>query len=239
MRAAKAPKEVQRTLRGRPRRAARVMIVEDHYLVRLGLRALLEMQSDIEVCAEADTVVGALKQLEKVSPDIVIVDLSLREGSGIDLIRDLQVHFPGTHVLTLSMHDERLYAERALRAGARGYIMKSDPPERVLDGVRAVLRGELFVSSEVANALLHTFVSGTKRKTDRTGVDLLTNRELQVFECIGMAQTTGDIATHLHLSVKTIETYRANIKRKLGLKNGTDLTHAAIHWLESQSPPRP
>jgi DNA-binding NarL/FixJ family response regulator len=209
-----------------------VMIVDDHPLMREGLRALLHAQGDLEVCAEAACPTSALSALEAASPAVMIVDLSLPGSGGLDLIREVKARWPGMPVLVLSMYDERIYAERVLRAGARGYVMKQEPPERVVEGVRAVLRGEMFVSSAMANTLLNTFVDGTKRHAERVGVERLSNREMQIFEAIGSGRTTRETAERLGLSVKTIETYRMHIKRKLGLENANSLIRAAIHWVE-------
>jgi DNA-binding NarL/FixJ family response regulator len=209
-----------------------VLLVDDHPFMREGLRGRLEMEKDIVVCAEAGTAAEAMKVVEREERlQAVITDLSLPGTCGLDLIRDIKLCRPALPVLVLSMHDERIYAERALRAGARGYIMKQERPELLITGLRAVLRGEMFVSPEMASTLLHTFVNGAPRAGDRVGVERLSNREIQVFEAIGGGLSTREISERLHLSAKTIETYRMHIKRKLGLASGHSLMHAAIHWV--------
>jgi DNA-binding NarL/FixJ family response regulator len=217
---------------GNRAREVRILLVDDHPVMREGLRGLLRAEPMYRVCGEASTAAEALKLAREDPPDVVIADLSLPGTGGLDLIRDLQTHLPAVQVLVLSMHDERLHAERALRAGARGYVMKQDPPERILEGLRAVAAGELYVSSEVASSLLSAFV-GTSAKPDRrVGVERLSDRELEVFERIGRGQTTREIAEQLCLSPKTVGTYRGHIKRKLGLSHNNGLIHAAIHWVE-------
>lgn len=214
---------------------ARVFLVDDHALIRKGLRAVVDRSPGLTVCGEAGTAAETLAGVAKTQPDAVVVDISLPGSSGVDLVRDLRLRFPGLAVMVLSMHDEKIYAERVLRVGAQGYVMKQDPPERVIDGIRAVLRGELFVSSEIANTLLHTFVSASPRQARKVGVDRLSNREIEVFQAIGRGQATREIAEQLSLSVKTVETYRANIKRKLGLPSSNGLVYAAIQWNEADA----
>lgn len=163
------------------------------------------------------------------------MDLALPGTGGIDLIRDLRIRFPSVAVLVLSMHDECVYAERALRAGARGYIMKQEPPERFVEGIHAIMRNELFVSPAIANSLLNIFVEGSSRQPEQVGIQRLSDREMEVFEHIGKGFATRDIAEKFNLSPKTIETYRANIKRKLGLQKNNSLIHAAIYWFENEA----
>lgn len=224
-----AGKAVDRAAQG-----IRVLIVDDHPLMRMGLRTLLEPQADIEVCAEADSATAAMRVIDSQPIDVMIIDLCMPGTSGIDLIRDLRAQKPGIPVLVVSMHDERLYAERVLRAGARGYIMKQENPKRILDGLRAVMRGELFISDRIATHLLHVAVGNQTGHGGTLGIDRLSDRELQVFEALGKGNSTRGIAEDLHLSVKTVETYRAHIKRKLGLENGNELMLAAARWSQGE-----
>lgn len=233
----RSPGENERGASGAGHARIRVMIVDDHPLMREGLCSLLNMQPDIEVCAEAESSAQAIALVEASPPTAMIVDLSLPGSGGLDLIRDVKLRRPELPILVLSMYDERIYAERALRAGARGYVMKQDPPRRVIEGLRAILRGDMFVSASIANSLLNTFVDGSKRNAERVGVERLSNREMQIFEAIGNGLSTREAAERLGLSVKTIETYRMHIKRKLGLGNANSLIHAAIHWVEGKADP--
>lgn len=216
-------------------RKPRVLLVDDHPVIRKGVADVLRACPEFEVCGEASTAAEAMEIAGKKRPDAVIADLSLNGPGGLDLIRDLQIQIPGISVLVLSMHDERLYAERALRAGARGYVMKQEEPGRIVEGLRAVMAGDLFVSPDLSEALLRTFVGGGSRKSESVGIERLSDREIQVFEAIGRGQSTADIARQLHLSPKTVETYRAHIKRKLGLENNHGLIHAAIQWVEKEA----
>jgi len=210
------------------------MIVDDHPVLRRGVASLIASSADLQLCGEAATAQEALQRVAAEHPDAVIVDISI-PGGGLELIRQLRALYPKLPLLVFSMHDEELYAERSLRAGALGYLMKQDPPERVLDGIRAVLRGELFVSDRLRNSLLSSFVAPGRGGGAKQGVEGLSDRELQVFEALGRGRTTLEIAEDLHLSPKTIETYRSNIKRKLGLENGHQLIHAAVRWIEQSS----
>lgn len=213
----------------------RVLIVDDHPLIRKGVRALIDGQPDMTSCGEAATANEAHVQVDKTRPDIVIVDISLPGNSGIDLIRDLKARHPQLPMLVLSMHDEMLYAEQAMRAGAGGYVMKQEPPERLMEGLRAVLKGELFVSQRLASTMLNAFVGGSSRANGRSGIELLSVRELQVFEGIGGGISTQQLGRKYGISPKTIETYRAHIKRKLGLTTGNELVHTAVRWMEHEA----
>ncbi|MBE3070212.1 MAG: response regulator transcription factor [Planctomycetes bacterium] len=210
---------------------ARVLVVDDHPVVRQGLALLINHEPDLAVCGEAATAAEALKAIADTRPDVAIVDLSLKGASGLDLIKDIKVRHPGLPVLVLSMSDENVYAERALRAGARGYMMKEEATEKVLTALRRVLAGAVYLSDAMASRLLSQFVAG-----DAPGggspVDRLSDRELEVFRLIGQGLGTGEIAHRLHLSPKTIETHRAHIKVKLGLDSGTDLLRQAIRFVE-------
>lgn len=213
---------------------AYIFIVDDHPIVRQGLSQLINHEKDLEVCGHAEDSHGALKQLKTLKPDLIIVDISLSDSSGIELIKDIRVHFPNLPVLTLSMHDESLYAERALRAGAKGYVMKQEATETVIVAIRHVLSGRLYVSENMATNMVRRFVGG-KPETVLSPVDRLSDRELEVFCLIGQGQGTREIAERLHLSTKTIETYRAHIKEKLNFETATELLQYAIQWLNCRT----
>lgn len=211
----------------------KILIVDDHPVVREGLAMQIAMQPDLEVCGEAEDVPSALVQLAATHPDLAIIDISLKKGNGIDLIGCVKDRHPTTRILVWSMYKENLYAERALRAGASGYLHKGRATSQLLDAIRAVLAGKVYVSEELANDLLHRVVTG--KTGQRSPIDLLSNRELEAFELIGQGQTTERIAELMNVSPKTVETYRARIKEKLGLNNVTELVQRAVQWvLESQ-----
>jgi DNA-binding NarL/FixJ family response regulator len=209
-----------------------IYIVDDHPMMRDGLRALIEGQSDLEVCGEAEDAAPALADIERIKPDLAILDISLRSGNGLELIKDLQARAPSVVVLAITMHDESLYAERVLRAGGRGYIMKQEGGKRILEGIRAVLAGQTFVSANVSARILGS-LSG--RQAGATGgVEKLTDREFEVFQCIGRGLGTKDIAEKLKVSVKTVEVHRVHIKEKLGIATAPELIHFAVRWAEAQ-----
>lgn len=209
---------------------ARVFIVDDHPIVRDGLVRLINREDDLTVCGEAGDAPSALKGIKKTNPDIAVVDMSLEGGSGLQLIKDITTEHKKVAVLVLSMHDERLYAARALRAGAKGYIMKQEASTKVLQAIRRVLAGEIHVSEELAARMMHEFVgSGPVRPASPEAA--LTDRELEVFQLIGQGFKTHEIGAKLHLSSKTIETYREHIKTKLNLANSSELTQYAIEWV--------
>jgi len=207
----------------------RIAVVDDHPIVRQGLAELISNQADMTVCCEAEDSADALKVIVKNEPDLAIIDISLKESNGIELIQDLAVRKPALPILVLSMHDESFYAERVLRAGARGYITKSEAPQTVITAVRQILAGNVYVSQRMASRMVAKFVDGRAKSTSPE--EQLTNRELQVFELIGNGVSTKEIAKRLHLSVKTIESHRENIKRKLKVKSATELLQHAIQWL--------
>jgi len=207
----------------------RVFIVDDHPLVRESLAGLIDQQPDLSVCGEADRSSAALAAIGSAQPDVTIVDLSLADGSGLDLIRDLRQQYPRVAVLVLSMHDESLYAERALRAGARGYLMKRAASRDVVVAIRRVREGRIAVSPELAEALAAKLVSGPPEGTDP--VSTLSDRELDVFRLVGQGRETRQIADALHLSAKTVQTYCARIKDKLGLNTANELLREAVRWL--------
>ena len=211
----------------------RIVIVDDHPIVRQGLAQLIEQEDDLHICGQAEDAHEAVRAIRELNPDLVIVDISLRTSSGIDLIKDIKAQFPALPVLTLSMHDEALYAERALRAGARGYIMKQEAPEEVVTAIRRVLAGTTYVSQGMAAKMVNKIVAGPGEK-NASPVDRLSDRELEVFRLIGEGYGTREMAEKLYLSVKTIETYRAHIKEKLNLQDANELLRAAIRWANAQ-----
>ena len=210
-----------------------------HPLMRQAVRALIDGQPDMRCCGEAASAREGHEQADALKPDLAIVDISLSQGSGIELIRDLKASRPGLPLLALSMHHEILYAERALRAGASGYVTKAEPPERLLEGIRSALKGELFVSQHQASSLLNAFVNSTPRLRGRFGMELLSDRELQVFEDIGMGLSTEQIGFKHGISPKTVETYRSHLKRKLGLDDHNGLVHAAVCWMVDDAAGKP
>lgn len=216
------------------KKKVRILIVDDHPIVRQGLAGLINHEPDLNVCAGADDAQQAIKVIRDQRPDMAIVDISLRGISGIELIKDIRVRFPRLPVLVLSMHDESLYAERALRAGARGYIMKAEATEKMVTAVRKVLSGELYLSDKMSGKMLHKLVGGRIQPGIRP-IETLSDRELEVFTLIGRGHTTRQIAEEFHLSVKTIDSYRAHIKEKLNLANATELIQHAIRWQNSEN----
>lgn len=212
---------------------ARIVIVDDHPLVRRGLAQLIDQQNDLHVCGEASTIGSAIALIEAERPDLAIVDLSLENRDGIDLIKDARARVPDLRVVVLTMHEESFHAERALRAGAHGYLTKQEASGKVLDAVRRVLAGELYVSERLSPRLLQRLITG-KPDEDEPVVGRLSDRELQVFLKIGKGLSTQEIADDLNLSVKTIETYRAHIKQKLGLPDARQLMKYAICWALNQ-----
>lgn len=212
----------------------RLLLVDDHPLVREGLVTLIRATSDLEVAGEAGNSDEAFRRLTVDVPDLVLVDLSLPGMNGLDLIREIRSRFPKVRVLVLSMYEEGIYAERTLRAGAHGYIMKQAPGAKIIDAIRTVLRGEVYVSSTIASRMLQLLVDGGISVNRHSDLAELSDRELQVFTSIGNGMSTQEIADVLNLSVKTIQTYREHIKRKLGLRNATDLIHYATQRVQSE-----
>ena len=191
----------------------RILIVDDHPLVRTGFARLIGDTHDLKVCGEAADMATALKLIELLTPDLAIIDLSLSGGSGLDLIEHIRSRDSNFLMLVASMHEESLYAERVLAAGARGYINKQEAPEKIIRAIRHVLSGKVYLSEHMTERILNNMVQG---RDDRRDIDLLSNRELQVFEMIGHGISPGKMAEKLNLSIKTIETYQAHIKKKLG-----------------------
>lgn len=202
-------------------------------MMRQGLAQLVNNEPDLEVSAEADNAAQALKALTTHKPDIALIDISLPDKNGLELIKDFRAWNPEVPLLVVSMHDEALYAERVLRAGGRGYIMKQEGGQKLLQAIRRVLAGQIYVSEKMSAKILEVF-SGHGSKSDSSPVGLLTDREFEVFQMIGEGKGTREIAQHLHLSVKTVEVHRANIKEKLQAKSATDLVRYAVRWAEAQ-----
>ncbi len=218
----------------RPSRPIRVFIVDDHVLVRRGLEHLMEDEPDFVVCGEAEGLGEALRKIGEAKPDVVIVDISLKNGSGIDLIKSIKSRHPEVRVLVSSMHRESLYGERALRAGAMGYVDKQEPGDRMIEALRQVTRGQAFFSVDLVSKLVRR-AGRDEPAVEESAVDTLTDRELEIFQLIGRGEPSREIAEKLHLSVKTIHTHRENIKRKLNLKDGPALRCYAAQWvLESE-----
>lgn len=214
--------------------ATKVLIVDDHPVVREGLAMHLATQPDLEVCGEAEDVPGALALLATIHPDVAIIDISLKNGNGLELVRRIRDRYDAVRILVWSMYPENLYAERALRAGAQGYLNKGKATHHVLEAVRAIVQGKVYVSGDLADRLLHGVV-GHKVQKDQSPIDSLSDRELEVFQRIGEGMTTEFIAEKMHVSPKTVETFRARIKEKLGVSNMTELIQRAAQWvLETQ-----
>jgi DNA-binding NarL/FixJ family response regulator len=211
---------------------SRILLVDDHPIVRQGLAEMIDHEKDLAVCGTAEDLHQALEQINTLKPDLVVLDISLKGSNGIEVLKNIKVRYPKLLVLMLSMHDESLYAVRALRAGAAGYIMKQEATEKVLTAIRQVLRGEIYLSEKMEKKMMQQLVGG---RTARTGSPLedLSDRELEVFNLIGQGHGTRQIAEQLHLSIKTIESHRAHIKEKLNLKNATELVQHAIQWREA------
>jgi DNA-binding NarL/FixJ family response regulator len=207
----------------------KILVVDDHPIVRQGLALLINREPDLVVCGEAEEAMSAVQTLMSAKPDVLIVDISLSGRDGIDLLKSIRSTHPTLPVLILSMHDESVYAERALRAGANGYIMKQEATENVLVAVRRILTGEIYVSARIANQMLQHYITGSGSLRDSSIADL-SDRELQVFRLIGEGNGTRQIAEKLRLSVKTVESYQAHIKEKLSLRSARELMQRAIQW---------
>jgi len=218
-----------------PKPKSRILIVDDHPMMREGLAQLIDHETDLCTAGQADTAAQALQAVGTILPDLALVDISLPDRNGLELIKDLQTLHPQVPILVVSMHDEALYAERVLRAGGRGYIMKQEGGKKLMEAIRQVLRGQIYVSEKMSAKILEIF-SGRRAEAVKSPVEGLSDREFEVFQLIGQGQGTRQIAQHLRLSIKTVEVHRANIKRKLELKNATDLVRYAVRWTEAQHP---
>src|SRR5436190_7051411 len=210
-------------------RKSRVFLIDDHPLVREGLVNLINSQRDLVVCGEAEDSAGAMTGIAKTRPDVALVDISLKNESGLELVKNLEARFPLVALIVLSMHDEALYAERALRAGARGYVMKRETTKSVLTAIRRVLEGSVYVSERVVNGMARK-LSLSDKASASSPVDRLSDRELEIFRLLGQGRTTSQIAADLHLSLKTVQAYCARAKEKFGVDSLTELLRAAIRW---------
>ena len=207
----------------------RVFIVDDHPLVREGLANLINQQNDLVVSGQAEDAAQALAGIGASRAELALIDISLKTASGLELVKDLKVHHPNVALIVLSMHDEMLYAERAIRAGARGYVMKRETTKEVLIAIRRVLQGDVYVSERVVNLMARRL--GSPRKAAASSpVEQLSDRELEIFRLLGQGRTTSQIATDLHLSLKTVQAYCARAKEKFGVDSLTELLRAAIRW---------
>jgi DNA-binding NarL/FixJ family response regulator len=213
---------------------AKVYIVDDHPLVREWLTNLIHQQPDFLVCGEAETAADAFQAITTLKPDVAIVDISLKEGSGLELIKNVKGNCPAVPVIVLSMHDESLYAERAIRAGARGYIMKRETTKRIIDAIRTVLGGKLYLSERLTDLFAKKFLNG-HLPTDSSPIEQLSDRELEVFQLLGQGYETRQVAESLHISMKTVQAYCARIKEKLNLASALELLREAIRWHEERS----
>jgi DNA-binding NarL/FixJ family response regulator len=212
---------------------ARILIVDDHPVVRSGLRMLIDDEPDLFVCGEAGDADEAIRALDAKHPDLVIVDLSLKGSSGLELIKRIKSRNSDSKMLVSSMFDESLYAERVLNAGALGYVSKQEAMEKVIEAIRCVLSGRVYLSAAMSDRMLHR-IARDHQAPQRSSVESLSDRELEVFEMIGRGRTTAEIAAQLHLSVKTVETHREKIKAKLSLKTAAELYQHAVRWVLEQ-----
>ena len=211
----------------------KVMIVEDHPLFRERLALLINKEPDMEVCGEADNIKDAMDVIASSKPDAAVVDITLKGSSGLELIKDMKAQGFDLPVLVLSMHDESLYAERVIRAGAKGYITKDEASDKVMQAIRKVVGGEIYLSEGTTSRLLKSLTGG-KSNEEGPAINRLTDRELEVFQLIGKGKATREIAENLNLGLTTIDTYRARIKEKLNIRNATELIHQATEWVRSQ-----
>lgn len=210
-----------------------VLVVDDHPLFRAGVVGLVQQEPDLMVSAEVDNAARALEAIERGQPDIVLMDMGLPDKSGLELLKDVRAMYPDLRVLVISMHDETLYAERVIRAGGRGYIMKQEGAEKILEAIRKVLGGGIYVSENIASLIVDSLAE-KRAKGAEASVARLSDREFEILRLIGRGIEAHDIARQLHLSIKTVDTHRGRIKEKLRLKNGTELIHYAVRWLGEQ-----
>jgi DNA-binding NarL/FixJ family response regulator len=216
------------------KKKTKVFIVDDHPIVRQGLIQLINQESDFVICGDVGDIPSAMKDIAKHRPDVVIIDIALGQANGIRLIEDIANKFPGILMIALSMHDESVYGERCLKAGARGYLMKQEEPENVITALKKVISGEVYISENLRDMFLNKFIN-KKQTTPNTSISSLSNRELEVFQLFGQGLKTQQIAGELNLSVKTIETHVEHIKRKMNFGNLHELTTHAIRWAVSQN----
>lgn len=223
------------TVKNSPTTPRRVFVVDDHPLIREGLAAQIATHPNINLCGEAEDVAEALSRIGAAEPDLVIVDISLKNGNGIDLVKRLKAKDPSLVILVWSMHPESLYAERALRAGARGYVNKGRTADQIMEAILTVLDGRTYLSPEMSEKLLGRVIGGGPKDIETSTVEGLTDRELETFEFLGQGMTTQQIAAKMHVSRKTVETYRARIKEKLGLTNAVELIQRAVQWVMAKA----
>jgi DNA-binding NarL/FixJ family response regulator len=212
---------------------AKIFIVDDHPVMRMGLTQLINSAGDLDVCGEAGSANETIENLALLGQaDLVIIDVSLFDRNGLELLKDIRVEYPELKCLIISSHDEDVYAERALRLGGRGYVMKNRAPDQLVDAIRQVLGGGIFLSPDMTRQMMEAFAGG---KTAGSGLSSLTDRELQVYRAIGEGKGTREIAELLGISVRTVDAHRTHIKDKLGLSDATELSYQAIRWMESQN----
>ena len=211
----------------------RLLILDDHPMMREGLAQLINNEPDLTVCGQAGSAVEGLNMVAKLKPDLLLADISLPDKSGLEVIKDSLALHPEIPVLVISMHDETLYAERTLRAGARGYVMKQEGGQKLMAAIRKVLNGQIYVSERISANILES-LSGRTQSAPRPAMQNLSDREFEVLQLLGEGKGTSDIARQLHLSAKTVEAHRANIKRKLELRTGPELVRYAVRWVETQ-----
>jgi DNA-binding NarL/FixJ family response regulator len=214
---------------------ADLILVDDHPLMRKGLVRTIENEVDLDVVGQMSSAEEALDEIEDLEPDLAIVDISLPGMSGMELIKHLQSRMPDVKILVVSRHDETLYAERCIRAGAKGYLMKQEVGDVIVKAIRKVLNDRIFVSEEINERLLQSMAEGGRERIMQSPLEVLSDRELEVFELTGKGSSTREIAERLHLSVKTVESYRARIKDKLNLDSGNELMKHAVQWVESET----
>ena len=211
-----------------------IFIVDDHPLMRKGMGMTLQSELEFEVIGQSETAEEALKEIPKLKPDVAVIDISLPGMNGIELIKNLVIQIPELKILVVSRHDEELYAERSIRAGAKGYLMKLEAGDTLVTAVRQILNGNLFLSPEIGNQMIMK-LAGNKAAQSNDPLELLSDRELEVFELTGKGDSTKEIAEKLHVSVKTVESYRARIKEKMDLNSANDLLRRAVQWIERSS----
>jgi DNA-binding NarL/FixJ family response regulator len=213
----------------------RILLVDDHAVVRFGIAQIISREHDLVVCGEEENASNALRAITSANPDLVIADISLKDSSGLELMRNIKAQYPKLPVLVVSAHDESIYAEIAFRAGALGYLMKEEALDKIITAIRRVLGGNIYVSDRMAARMLEQQVRG-RTSVQESPVKGLSDRELEVFQLLGQWKKTSEIAAELHLSIKTIEYYREQIKRKLNLKSGAELTQYATSWVQREAP---
>lgn len=212
----------------------KIYLVDDHPLMRKGIAMTLDLEMDFEVCGQAESAEEAISDISEIKPDIVVVDISLPGMNGIELIKHLKAQNPDLLMLVVSRHDEDMYAERAIKAGARGYLMKMEAGDVIVNAIRRILKGQIYLSEEINNKLLMGMMSGGQVGRS-SPLEILSDRELEVFELIGNGSTTREIAERMHVSIKTVESYRTRIKTKLDISTGNELIKQAVQWVASES----